>query len=96
VEAETGERVLEHIESASSKTDLIICDWQMNGMSGLRLFGELKTKKIEISFLMLTGSADQESIMEMKVAGVRGLLVKPISPCDLEAKVAALAKSGIR
>jgi two-component system, chemotaxis family, chemotaxis protein CheY len=95
VEAENGERGLAHIESASAKIDLVISDWHMEGMSGLRLFKELTARKSDIPFMMLTGSADMQSLIEAKNAGVRAYLVKPVSPRDLETKIVALAKGGV-
>jgi two-component system, chemotaxis family, chemotaxis protein CheY len=95
VDVESGEQGLGHIESAPSAIDLIICDWHMREMSGLDIFKKLKARKLDIPFMMLTGSAGRGSIIEAKNAGVRAYLVKPVSPRDLETKIAALTKGGV-
>jgi len=89
-EAEDGETALRHVETASPAINLILCDWHMEGMSGLHLFNELKARKREIPFIMLTGSVDLESIVQAKRAGICAYLIKPVSSRDLEAKVAAM------
>ena len=92
IEAEDGEEALRRLESTTPAINLVLCDWQMKKMSGLRLFNELKARNSEIPFIMLTGVVDLESIVEAKKAGVLAYLVKPVSPRDLEAKIAAMVK----
>jgi len=92
IEAEDGEQALRQIECASPAINLILCDWHMGKMSGLHLFNELRARKREIPFIMLTGSVDLDSIVKAKKAGILAYLVKPVSPRDLEAKVAAMVK----
>ena len=92
VEAEDGEQALRQIECTIPAINLVLCDWHMGKMSGLHLFNELKTREREILFIMLTGSVDLESIVEAEKAGIRAYFVKPVSRCDLEAKVRAVVK----
>ena len=72
--------------------DIIICDWNMPGMSGLNLLQQVRTVDREIPFIMLTGRADLSSVMEAKDFGVSDYLIKPFTPDKLEAKLLRLAQ----
>jgi two-component system, chemotaxis family, chemotaxis protein CheY len=94
VEANGGEQALERLEGAPAKLDLVICDWNMPGMSGMELFQRVHTAKPSLPFLMLTGRADLDSVVAAKKAGVPGYIVKPISPQELKTKIAFLVSHG--
>jgi two-component system chemotaxis response regulator CheY len=95
IEANGGPQALRQLEQAASPCDLIICDWNMPGMSGIELFDRVHALKPEMPFLMLTGRADAESVIAAKRAGVPAYIVKPISPEELKTKVSyLLAGSG--
>jgi two-component system chemotaxis response regulator CheY len=95
IEANGGAQALQQLDQAGSACDLIICDWNMPGMSGIELFDRVHALKPEVPFLMLTGRADAESVIAAKRAGVPAYIVKPISPEELKTKVTyLLAKSG--
>ena len=72
--------------------DVVICDWNMPGMSGLSLLQQVRTVDQEIPFIMLTGRADLSSVMEARDFGVSDYLVKPFTPEKLEAKLARLVR----
>ena len=72
--------------------DIIICDWNMPGMSGLNLLQQVRTVDREIPFIMLTGRADLSSVMEARDFGVSDYLVKPFTPEKLEAKLSRLVR----
>jgi CheY-like chemotaxis protein len=94
IEAEGGEAALQRLEEGPAACDLIICDWNMPGMSGMELFDRVHAMKPDLPFLMLTGRADAPSVIEAKRAGVPAYIVKPISPAELKTKIAYLmAKS---
>ena len=94
VEANGGEQALERLDQAPNKVDLVICDWNMPGMTGMELFQRVHTSKPRLPFLMLTGRADLDSVVEAKKAGVPGYIVKPISPQELKTKIAFLVSNG--
>jgi two-component system chemotaxis response regulator CheY len=90
VEAVGGEDALKQLELAAAPFDLIICDWNMPGMSGIELFDRVNAMKPGMPFLMLTGRADANSVIAAKKAGVPAYIVKPISPDELKTKITFL------
>lgn len=86
-EADGGEQALQRIEEAGAPVDLIICDWNMPGMSGIELFDRVHSLNPQLPFLMLTGRADANSVTAAKKAGVPAYIVKPISPDELRTKI---------
>jgi two-component system chemotaxis response regulator CheY len=90
IEADGGATALQQLESAHGPCDLIICDWNMPGMSGIELFDRVSTMRPGMPFLMLTGRADANSVIAAKKAGVPAYIIKPISPDELKTKVAFL------
>jgi two-component system, chemotaxis family, chemotaxis protein CheY len=94
MEADGGEQALQQLENTTGSCDLIICDWNMPGMSGIELFDRVHAIKPALPFLMLTGRADAGSVITAKKAGVPAYIVKPISPDELKTKISfLLAKS---
>jgi two-component system, chemotaxis family, chemotaxis protein CheY len=94
LEAEGGEQALEQLEQSTGPCDLVICDWNMPGMSGIELFDRVHALKPHLPFLMLTGRADANSVIAAKKAGVPAYIVKPIAPEELRAKISYLLAKG--
>lgn len=94
IEAEGGEEALVRLGETPQPCDLVICDWNMPGMSGMELFKQVHAAKPALPFLMLTGRADLDSVVAAKKAGVHGYIVKPISPQELKTKIAFLLGHG--
>jgi two-component system chemotaxis response regulator CheY len=88
LEAEGGEQALAQLDRRSC--DLIICDWNMPGLSGIELFNRVHAVRPGMPFLMLTGRADADSVIAAKKAGVPAYIVKPISADELRAKISYL------
>jgi two-component system chemotaxis response regulator CheY len=88
-EARSGDQALERLAMLDT-VSMVICDWNMPGMSGLELFTQVRAKNPSLPFLMLTGRTDLESVMAAKNAGIHGYLAKPISAQQLQAKVTSL------
>ncbi|WP_448247131.1 ATP-binding response regulator [Thalassotalea agariperforans] len=61
--------------------DLILCDWNMPAMTGLELLMAVRANKAlcHIPFIMLTGEAGRERVIEAIAHGVSSLIVKPYS-----------------
>ncbi|MGO8916617.1 MAG: response regulator [Stellaceae bacterium] len=87
IEATGGEQALERLAATPEAIDIVICDWNMPGMSGMDLFKQVHAKKPKLPFLMLTGRADLDSVVAAKKAGIHGYVVKPISPQELKTKI---------
>ncbi len=88
IEAEGGEQALQRL--ASTPVDLVICDWNMPGMSGMELFRQARSLRPGLPFLMLTGRADPDSQGAARQAGVAAFMIKPFSSPDLKAQVLSL------
>jgi len=89
-EAPNGRDALAFFDSAPEMVDVILCDWNMPAMSGLDFLRQVRSAGIEIPFLMVTGRADKDSVIEAKDAGVSAYIAKPFSQMQLEAKLRVL------
>jgi DNA-binding response OmpR family regulator len=67
--------------------NFIICDWNMPGITGINFLRQVRTTHPHIPFLMITGRADKNSVIEAKSVGVSAYIKKPFSPRQLEEKV---------
>jgi len=94
LEAAGGEQALEQLAATPDAINIVICDWNMPGMSGMDLFKQVHANRPKLPFLMLTGRADLDSVVAAKKAGVHGYIVKPISPAELKTKIAFLLSGG--
>jgi two-component system chemotaxis response regulator CheY len=91
VEAEDAESGLRHFAAADRPFDLVVCDWNMPGLSGIELWKRVRESNPNQPFLMVTGRNDATSITEAVRAGVAAYIVKPFSQKELEAKIAFLS-----
>ena len=67
------------------KINLVVCDWNMPGMTGLELFKAVKgDPKLETPpWIMLTSSSEGEKVKEAIMAGITSYIVKPFKPDNL-------------
>ncbi len=74
--------------------DLIICDHEMPGMSGLELLRKLREldRYDKVPIIMLTGNADAELVNECIALGIDGFIVKPFQPRALQDKVVSVCR----
>lgn len=65
--------------------DLIICDWNMPVMDGLKLFKEIDAdpELKNISFIMLTSSSESEKVKVAISLGITSYILKPFNPNTL-------------
>ena len=87
-EAENGRRGLELL---NEKTDLVILDVMMPGMSGLRTCEEIR-KVSNVPVLFLTSKAQESYKLIGLMAGVDDYLPKPFSYAELLGRVKALLR----
>lgn len=92
IAAEDGQTGLRALEAGTPPVDLIICDWNMPGMSGMEVFEQARARRPDLPFLLLTGRADLDSMVSAKKAGIAGYIVKPISLPELKTKLSFLAR----
>ena len=85
--AADGYEALQFLGSCGDMVNIIICDWNMPNLTGIELLNQIRSTDPNIPFLMLTGRADQESVMEAKIGGVSAFIAKPYSVKELEKKL---------
>ncbi len=88
--AKDGAEALDVLNSGTQRFDLIISDWNMPEMSGLQLLKAVRMKWVGMPFIMLTGKASPEFVVEARDNGVDAYVVKPFSPAQLGQKIAAV------
>ena len=91
-EAKDGRQALEFIDTAFDFVDMVVCDWNMPGMTGVELLRQLRTVDAGLPFLMVTGRDDMDSVMEAKSSGVSAYIRKPFTASQLEAKMRIVAQ----
>lgn len=74
------------------RPDLVTLDWMMPGMTGVEVCRVLRADaSLEgVRVLMLTAKSAPQDIELARAAGVDEYVVKPFSPRDLRARIAAL------
>ncbi len=75
------------IADGTDAVDVILCDWNMPKLSGLDLLKQIRTRDPDLPFLMITGNADTDSVVEAKSYGVTGYINKPFSEDQLRKKL---------
>jgi two-component system chemotaxis response regulator CheY len=83
----SGAEALRLVGIADPAYDLLVCDWNMDGMSGLQFLRLVREKQPNVPFLLISGRSDAQSIRAARAAGVSIYLRKPFSPRELEAKI---------
>ncbi len=72
--------------------NIVLCDWNMPRMTGIELLRQIRTVDPSMPFVMITGSADIQSIKEAKSHGVSGYIKKPFSVAELKKKLSAMTR----
>lgn len=67
------------------RINVVICDWNMPGMTGLELYKEVKSdpKLVAPPWIMLTSSSEGEKVKEAIQAGITSYIIKPYKPDNL-------------
>ena len=86
-EAEDGKAALNELKK--EKPDLILCDWNMPGMSGLDLLNVIRADDQfkGIPFIMVTAEAQKNNIVDAVKAGVNSYIVKPFTAETINEKL---------
>lgn len=85
--ARDGAEALDVLNAGMQKYDLIISDWNMPEMTGLQLLKAVRQKWPAMPFIMLTGRATPEFVVQARDNGVDAYVVKPFSPAQLGQKI---------
>ncbi|WKN45804.1 response regulator [Tunicatimonas pelagia] len=81
LEAVHGEEALQLLEKHD--VDIIITDYMMPRMDGLKLIHELKQRNYKQPIVVITAQADQQRKLDMLRVGIDGYLTKPFSEEEL-------------
>ena len=81
--AETGEEGLKELRSSAQKIDVVLVDRLMHGMSGADVLAQIHATNPDMPVVIMTGSATDESAIEMKEQGAFDCLGKPFTPAEL-------------
>lgn len=90
--ARDGREALDFLGGFDDLIDLVICDWNMPRITGLEVLQQIRTVDPDAPFLMLTGRADQDSVVAARDHGVSDYLLKPFSPEQLRAKLQGIVE----
>ena len=90
--ATDGKQALDFLGECEDLIDVVIADWHMPRMTGLELLKQLRTVDPELPFLMITGAADFDSVVEAKAHSVTGFIKKPYSAVQLQKKLQVVAR----
>ncbi len=85
VEAESGEKALHYLNTEN--VDLIIMDYQMEGMSGAETVERILRFKQDIKILAISNYNEYKVISKMMDAGALGYVLKSIHPTQLLAAI---------
>jgi len=90
VEAASGMAAMQ--ELGINKFDLIISDWNMDGMDGLELLKTIRANPLIKStpFIMSTGNKDAEKVKTAIQAGVNNYVTKPFNVMTIKKKIEAV------
>jgi two-component system chemotaxis response regulator CheY len=85
--ARDGAEALDILNANMQRFDLIVSDWNMPEMTGLQLLKAVRRKWVNMPFIMLTGKASPEFVVQARENGVDAYVVKPFSPSQLSQKI---------
>lgn len=91
-EAKDGTEALRFLGEFDEMVDVVLCDWNMPRMTGIDLLRQVRTVDPDLPFIMITGLADEESVMAAKSLGVTSYMIKPFSQAQLEKRLKAMSR----
>lgn len=88
-----GAALLEHLASGE-EPELLILDYVLPDMSGLEVcrFVRRAQDRVSLPILMLTGSGDEQTLLDCFRAGANDFVNKPFRPAELSARVENLSQ----
>ncbi len=72
--------------------DVILCDWNMPGITGIELLRQIRSCDPDLPFIMITGNADKASVKEALDHDITDYIVKPFAPATLQKKLRVVAR----
>ncbi len=76
------------------QTDIVFCDWNMPGCTGVEIFREIKKEPDlnAIPFVVLTANNQKEHVIQALRSGIKEYIVKPATKEILRTKLALVQK----
>ncbi|MFO0554198.1 MAG: response regulator [Polyangiaceae bacterium] len=90
-EASSAQEALETLKKQTS--DLVLCDWNMPGMTGIALLEQLRAQHSKVRFGFITSEGSEEMRKRAADAGALFLLAKPFSSESLEAALKSVGRN---
>ncbi len=86
-EAENTQSAMKYLETVD--IDVVFCDWEMPGKTGLEFFQELRKQQsyADLPFILVTSVAEIEKVKTAIQAGVKHYVVKPFKEATLMDKI---------
>lgn len=81
-QASDGEQAVKFISDAVP--DLVICDWRLPGVDGLRVLDHLRQSDPKTPFILVTAHYSAELIAKAKAQGAHEVFEKPIELARLK------------
>lgn len=93
--ASSGEEALHLLQDKSKSTDLILADFDLEGMSGLDLTAYLKSSLFyrQIPVVILSGKGNSSNRISCLKAGATDFITKPFNPIELQVKLSRIIES---
>lgn len=85
--ARHGRQAINYLRKNLDSYDLIISDWEMPEVSGIELLREVRKRRPQLPFLMLTVNTGSDEILAAKDARVTAYMSKPFKARDLQMKI---------
>jgi DNA-binding NarL/FixJ family response regulator len=92
-EAEDGLKAWQLIQEL--KPDVALLDIRMPGLDGVAVAQKVKETGLSTATVMLTSYDAQQYVMASLRAGARGFVLKTVSPKELTAAIATVARGGL-
>jgi len=86
------EAALSRVENDALPYDLVIADYTMPRMNGVRLAAAIARRPAAPPVLLYSGNAEAVDLAELSSAGVKGLLRKPLEPGELRSVIMPYVK----
>jgi two-component system chemotaxis response regulator CheY len=81
VQAESAERAIELLQS--EPVDIVLCDWNLGGMTGIELLEALRAASWDIPFGFITAESNEKFRRRAVESGAAFLLSKPFTEAEL-------------
>ncbi|MDR1376601.1 MAG: response regulator transcription factor [Synergistaceae bacterium] len=92
-EAEDGLKAWQLIQDL--KPDVALLDIRMPGLDGVAVAQKVKEAGLQTATIMLTSYDAQQYVMASLRSGARGFVLKTVSPKELTAAIATVARGGL-